>query len=178
MTKLEKSDVNALADAFRFDNPPDGMLRREDFTEERVERFAALAEQLGGYRLLSREARKSSLERCLAAIPRHEDVWVFGYGSLMWNPAIRVTETRSGLIRGYHRCFCLEMLLGRGSPDRPGLMLGLDRGGSCRGLAHRIAAADVESELTILWRREMVSGAYRPRWVTVEQGGAEVRALA
>jgi cation transport protein ChaC len=177
MTKQEKAAAKLLADAFRFESPPDGMLRREDFTEERIERFAALAKQLDGYRMLNREERKASLEQCLAAVPSGTDVWVFGYGSLMWNPAIKVAETRSGLIRGYHRWFCLEMLLGRGSPDRPGLMLGLDRGGSCRGLAHRIAAADVESELTILWCREMVSGAYRPHWVNVEQDGERIRAL-
>jgi glutathione-specific gamma-glutamylcyclotransferase len=177
MTKRETFGAKLLADALRFEIPPDGMLRREDFTEERVERFAALAKHLGGYRLLSREERQASLERCLADVPPNADVWIFGYGSLMWNPAIRVTETCSGLVRGYHRRFCLEMLLGRGSLERPGLMLGLDRGGSCRGLAHRIAAAEVESELTILWRREMTSGAYRPHWVTVEQGDVRIRAL-
>jgi len=71
------------------------------------------------------------------------------------------------------------MLLWRASPDRPGLMLALDRGGSCHGVAHKIAAGQVESELRILWTREMLGGIYRPRWVQVQVGSeATVRAIA
>lgn len=162
----------------RLDSPPGGMLRREDLSEERVEQIAALVAQLTGSRLLSREERSASLAVCLQAVPRGADVWVFGYGSLMWNPALKLAESRPALIRGYHRWFCLDMPLGRGMPDRPGLMLGLDRGGSCQGLAHRIAAENVESELTILWRREMMSAAYRPRWITAQSACGKLRALS
>ena len=153
------------------------MLRREDFTEERIEQIIALAAQLTGNRSLSQAERKASLATCVQAVPHGADVWVFGYGSLMWNPALKLAESQPALIRGYHRWFCLDMLLGRGMPDRPGLMLGLDRGGSCLGLAHRIAAQDVESELTILWRREMMSGAYRPVWITARSPRGQLRAL-
>jgi glutathione-specific gamma-glutamylcyclotransferase len=69
------------------------------------------------------------------------------------------------LIRGWHRQFCLATPIGRGTPDQPGLVLGLDRGGSCRGVAFRIARAEAEAELELVWRREMVTGAYVPRWV-------------
>jgi len=69
------------------------------------------------------------------------------------------------LIRGWHRQFCLATPIGRGTPQHPGLVLGLDRGGSCRGVAFRIARAEAEAELELVWRREMVTGAYVPRWV-------------
>jgi cation transport protein ChaC len=144
------------------------MLRREDFTEERLEQLAVLVARLTGSKMSSRAEREASLAACLQVAPGGGDVWVFGYGSLMWNPALKLAESQPALIRGYHRWFCLEMQLGRGMPDRPGLMLGLDRGGSCQGLAHRIAGEDVQTELTILWRREMLSGAYRPIWITAQ----------
>ena len=67
--------------------------------------------------------------------------------------------------------FCLTLGVGRGTPEKPGLMLGIDRGGSCTGVAHRIAADEVESELSILWLREMMSGAYEPRWVNADVDG-------
>lgn len=93
------------------------------------------------------------------------DLWVFGYGSLMWNPAITVAQSAKAHVRGYHRLFCIAQRVGRGTMEKPGLTLGIDRGGSVAGIAHRIAAADVESELSILWMREMLSGVYEPRWI-------------
>ena len=74
---------------------------------------------------------------------------------------------RTGRIFGWHRRFCLWTHLGRGCPERPGLVLGLERGGSCRGVVFHIAPEVVEEELEIVWRREMISGAYVPRWVEV-----------
>lgn len=117
---------------------------------------------------MSEEARRASLKAMRASVPPNADVWIFGYGSLMWNPAINVVESRKAHIRGYHRTFCLTLGVGRGSSEKPGLMLAIDRGGSCSGVVHRIAANDVESELSILWLREMMSGAYEPRWVNAE----------
>jgi cation transport protein ChaC len=153
------------------------LLRREDFSEEWIAKFAARAELLGSP-LLSPEEREASLKPFITEIASGQDVWVFGYGSLMWNPAVHVTETRPGTIYGHHRSFCLDMLLWRASPDCPGLMLALDRGGSCHGVAHRIAAQQVESELRILWTREMLGGIYRPRWVQVlVDSEATVRAI-
>lgn len=93
------------------------------------------------------------------------DVWLFGYGSLIWNPAIEFAERRRATIHGLHRRFCLRTELGRGTPDLPGLVLGLDRGGQCRGVAFRIPKDVAETELEIVWRREMVTHAYRPRWL-------------
>jgi cation transport protein ChaC len=146
-------------------------LRREDFTPERIRRIADAAARRGGVPLMSEEARRASLKAIRESVPAGTDAWVFGYGSLMWNPAINIAESRKAHVRGYHRMFCLTLHAGRGAPEAPGLMLGIDRGGSVTGVAHRIAAGEVESELSILWMREMVSGAYEPRWVNADIDG-------
>ncbi|NBJ10713.1 gamma-glutamylcyclotransferase [Microvirga sp. SYSU G3D207] len=116
--------------------------------------------------VLSDAERHASLQATLAAQPAPGEVWLFGYGSLIWNPAFHHTEQKPVLIRGWHREFCLSTPIGRGTPDAPGLVLGLDSGGSCRGVAFRIARAEAEAELELVWRREMVTGAYVPRWVS------------
>lgn len=146
---------------------PDGLLRREDFTPERLRWLAAEAAKRGDTKFLPEEVREASLKAMLAKLPAGEDVWVFAYGSLMWNPAIHVAESARAKLYGYHRAFCLSLRFGRGSPEAPGLMLGLMPGGMCQGIAHRIAAGAVESELRILWMREMLSGAYVPRRTAV-----------
>lgn len=105
------------------------------------------------------------------------DILLFGYGSLMWNPAFHFVEERLGRVRGWHRRFCLRMLAGRGTQERPGLMLALDRGGECRGVVFRIAAASARSELSLVWRREMLSGAYLARWINVLTPAGRARAI-
>ena len=117
------------------------------------------------------------LDAALASHPSGEDVWVFGYGSLMWNPAFHFAEQRIGTVRGWHRRFCLNMTRGRGTPECPGLMLALDRGGACRGMAFRIAADEARGELLLVWRREMLSGSYIARWVTVATEDGPLRAV-
>ena len=118
-----------------------------------------------------------SLEATLAQHPAGDDVVVFGYGSLMWNPAIEHVGAERAHVHGWSRRFCLRMVLGRGSPERPGLMLALDRGGCCYGIGFRIAAPQVREELRLLWRREMLSGAYEARWVAATIAGERIRAL-
>lgn len=112
-------------------------------------------------------------------LSEHErgDLWVFAYGSLIWNPAFHFAERRRGRLLGYHRRFCLRTHVGRGTRDNPGLMLGLEAGGSCTGVAYRIAADAVELETWVLWKREMIVGSYSPRWVVVEGAGANRRAI-
>jgi glutathione-specific gamma-glutamylcyclotransferase len=90
------------------------------------------------------------------------DLWVFGYGSLMWDPGFAYAEARHARVYGYHRALCLLSVRNRGTQARPGLVLAMDRGGSCHGIAFRIAAPDVESTRLYLWEREMATGAYRP----------------
>jgi cation transport protein ChaC len=120
----------------------------------------------------------ASLDHMLDAPQAPREIWVFGYGSLIWNPAFEFVERRIGQVHGYHRRFCLWTHLGRGSPAVPGLMLGLLPGGSCRGVVYRVADAAVRSELEILWRREMIGGSYHPRWVPVLTQEGPVRAIA
>ncbi|HTQ71707.1 MAG TPA: gamma-glutamylcyclotransferase [Acidocella sp.] len=116
-------------------------------------------------------------EDILADHPAGEDLWVFGYGSLIWNPAFDYEAKSCALLRGWHRRFCLKMYMGRGTPETPGLMLALDKGGACRGVAFRIEAKKIRHELGLVWQREMYGGAYNARWVGLEAGGARVRAV-
>jgi len=129
-----------------------------------------------GVRLLSEAEIQADLDARLMEHRNAQDVWLFGYGSLMWNPAIDYAEHRAGVVRGWHRRFCLWLHMGRGSPDNPGLMLALDRGGSCAGMLFRIPAAQARSELLLAWRRELFTGAYRSRWVTASTEHGPVRA--
>jgi cation transport protein ChaC len=158
-------------------NPKPATLPTIELTRETIRSGAVLKiANMQGLRVLSDEERAASIARTLAARPpglsADQDLWLFGYGSLIWNPAFHFDEQRKGRIRGWHRRFCLWTPLGRGSPERPGLVLGLERGGSCSGMAFRLPVAHIASELDIIWRREMVSGAYLPRWVrvTTEEG--------
>lgn len=102
-----------------------------------------------------------------------DDFWVFGYGSLMWRPGFAHTETRKARLYGYRRALCVHSHVHRGTLERPGLVLGLDRGGSCLGLAFRVPA-DLEGEvLDYLRARELVTHVYleRRRPVRFEDGG-------
>lgn len=94
-------------------------------------------------------------------------VWVFAYGSLIWNPAIHIVERVAAHTPDWRRSYCLSVKMGRGTPENPGLMLGLAPGGGCTGIALRVAEDMVAQELDILWRREMVAAGYIPRWVPI-----------
>lgn len=89
------------------------------------------------------------------------EFWVFGYGSLMWRPGFAYRRHTPALLSGYHRSLCVLSHVHRGTPERPGLVLGLDRGGACRGVAFEIAPADVEHTLAYLRERELVTHVYR-----------------
>ena len=156
---------------------PGGQLARNDFTPERIAAYAQLASQFGHAQFLSEEAREKSRAEIMAQHVPGNDLWVFGYGSLMWNPAVHVDESLPGRIDGFQRSFCMRLMFGRAMPDNPGLMLCLVPGGSCHGIAHRIAPDHVESESKILWMREMLSGAYVPTWVDLDIGGRLVRGV-
>ena len=109
---------------------------------------------------------------------RRRDLWVFGYGSLMWSPGFRYAEKSVGLLRGYHRALCILSTRYRGTARKPGLVMGLCRGGSCWGMAFRVPAARVRRVLTALWRREMIRKVYEPRLVPVRiRRGLRVHAL-
>ena len=107
-----------------------------------------------------------------------ENFWVFGYGSLMWRPGFPYLECRPALLRGWHRAFCVYSRHYRGTREKPGLVLGLDRGGACRGRAFLVAADDGAGVCDYLHEREMISGVYEPRWVEVDTPEGRLRAAA
>lgn len=107
-----------------------------------------------------------------------DDLWVFAYGSLMWDPAFRFAEVRRAKVANHARRFILfDTIGGRGTKDAPGLMAALDGGAGCEGLAFRIAAHDIETETEILWRREMIGHSYVPTFVTSMINGQEQNTL-
>jgi cation transport protein ChaC len=130
-----------------------------------------------GLHCRSEDELEATLDEALRDHDPALDLHVFGYGSLMWDPAMDVVDSRIALVPGWHRRFCVRMLFGRGTPETPGAMLALDRGGSCRGVLYRIAACKVRAELRLLWRREMLAGSYDARWMWAWADGQWVCAL-
>lgn len=132
---------------------------------------------VASFRVLTDAEREASLQTSMAHWQKSDDVWVFGYGSLIWRPDFDFSERRDGLLWGYHRALCLWSRINRGTPEQPGLVFGLDHGGSCRGMLFRIPASQVPVTMDALWRREMPSGAYLPKWLNCRTDAGDVRAL-
>lgn len=141
------------------------MLKREELTSEKVDQIVADAHKAGYHFFLSAEEREASFKVAMERYPAGEEAWIFAYGSLMWNPALEFAEMQPCKVEGWRRSFCFWVPMGRGTPELPGLMLALERGGICEGIAYRLAPHQVESELGILWNREMLAGVYQPQWV-------------
>jgi cation transport protein ChaC len=150
-------------------------LCRADLEQGRMRELYAAA--VDPERALDDEQLSASLNATLAVKPKGAGWWIFAYGSLLWNPLFPVEEMRPATARGLHRRFCLWSLASRGTLEYPGLVLGLEHGGTCRGVALRLPAPLAMDELHLLWRREMVVGSYRPKWVKVNAGGRELVAL-
>lgn len=107
------------------------------------------------------------------------DLWVFGYGSLMWRPGFSHVESVPALLRGAHRALCVYSVRHRGTPENPGLVLGLDHGGSCHGIAFRVSERDVEETRAYLTEREQLNLVYREVMRPVDlASGRRVAALA
>jgi glutathione-specific gamma-glutamylcyclotransferase len=124
---------------------------------------------------------EASLAQTLAQRPAGDNgpVWVFAYGSLMWNPLIDFDAQAIATLHGWHRSFCLRVIAGRGSPNAPGRMLALEPGGSAAGVALRLAPASMNEELRLVWIREMVAGSYLPTWAPIAfADGTRTHAIA
>jgi cation transport protein ChaC len=93
---------------------------------------------------------------------------VFGYGSLIWRPELKYEARVPARVFGYHRRLCLRSVRYRGTAACPGLVAGLDRGGSCAGIAFRLPGAGLREQFDRLWRREMFLGSYQPRWLNAQ----------
>ncbi|CAN5250526.1 gamma-glutamylcyclotransferase [soil metagenome] len=128
--------------------------------------------------LWTEQQLEAHLDESLEHWDGESDLWVFAYGSLIWKPEIDSAETRHARIYGYHRSLCLWSTVNRGTPAKPGLVLALDTGGSCEGLAFRVEATRVRSEFRRLWRREMMRGSYLPTWLGAHTPQGRVSALA
>lgn len=137
----------------------------------------AAADDRSAMPLMSEADMDASRAATLAAVAPSEDVWLFAYGSLMWNPDIEYADRIVANLQGWHRSFCLWQWRYRGSKERPGLMMALDVGGTCTGQLFRIPGPDASERLKKIWRREMIGRAYRPIWIWVETAAETVRAL-
>ena len=136
----------------------------------------------GNVDLMPDDVREKLVQETIDNAPDKSEFRIFAYGSLIWNPAMEIDSTYRCSISGYHRSFCFWTIFGRGSEKQPGLMMGLERGGSCDGLAYSIAQDKLKTELDLLFRRELLSYVYKPTWVNASfenepDSGTEVLAF-
>jgi cation transport protein ChaC len=156
-------------------------LREMALTSDLVMRTARLVEDAGpnpGAVYMTDEDYDVAIAHVLSQAPAG-DFWLFGYGSLLWKPVSEFTESRIATVRGWHRAFCYRVARFRGTRERPGLMLALDRGGSCKGMIFRLPPDQVSASLSALFRREIMvkPPANVPRWMTAETDEGPIRAL-
>jgi glutathione-specific gamma-glutamylcyclotransferase len=156
-------------------------LREMALTPDLVARTTRLVEDVGpspGAVYMTDEDYDVAISDVLAQAPAG-DVWLFGYGSLLWKPVCEFAESRIATVRGWHRAFCYRVARFRGTRDKPGLMLALDRGGRCKGMIFKLPPDQVPTSLNALFRREMMvkPAANVPRWMTAETDEGPIRAL-
>ena len=123
------------------------------------------------------EVRLAVRDEMLAGAPPGDLIWIFAYGSLIWNPAFDFDEQRVGTLYGYHRRFCFWSKVGRGSPDAPGMMLALDNGGACTGILLGVRRDRAQEELTSVFIREMTGQTYFARWGKVKTDSGWLQAI-
>jgi cation transport protein ChaC len=129
--------------------------------------------------LLGDDQYRQMTERLLGERGPASPLWIFAYGSLLWNPTFRHAEARIGTVHGWHRAYCLHLTRWRGTPEEPGLMLALERGGSCKGVLFRLPEGEVRKDIELLLRRELVytDSGNRPHWFDLRTAAGPVRAL-
>lgn len=133
-----------------------------------------------GMRAATSDDHAHTIDTLLGSDRHGDEIWIFAYGSLIWKPACDFVEMRTGLVRGWHRSFCLGWNNRfRGSDANPGLMLALDRGGACNGVLYRLPSGHVDENMTKLLEREMgwLPSPFPPRWVNVLSGDRTIRAI-
>ncbi|RWM29955.1 gamma-glutamylcyclotransferase [Mesorhizobium sp.] len=157
--------------------------RTMSLTEELVARCYRAVEDAGPdpeAQHLSDDDYEAMLEAFEAELPATEPLWLFGYGSLIWKPEIEHVEEQVAVARGWHRSFCMKMTRWRGTKQSPGLMMALDRGGQCKGVAFRLNGGERRQALDKLFRREMTlkPTSYHPRLLQLATDKGPLRALA
>ena len=175
--------LNSMPDRFAHHPELRGKIRDPQesyFRTFKPEEFDKRIRELGfqGQWRLPDEEREATRIKALAD-HRDAELWVFAYGSLMWDPGFEFIDVLKAHIDGYSRSFCLKDELGaRGTLGAPGLMAALDSGGSCTGLAFRIAREHLDAETEILWRREMVTGVYVPLILDAQSAQGTIKCIA
>lgn len=134
-------------------------------------------EHLRTFRLWTEEEREASMFKTLNELEEHKNIWVFGYGSLVWRPEFAFEESRHASLSGYSRALCLWSCVNRGTPERPGLVFGLKHGGICEGRVFRLPNENIIGQFRQLWKREMPSESYVPMWLPCETPEGRVKAL-
>ena len=181
-----KKDTELTADAFihlpnlrdRVTQPEQSLLRLTPEMFAMWEQRAQAAGWPASWRLPDDVIEASRLA-LLGEHKADDDLWIYSYGSLMWDPGFHFVEVRLADVENYQRRFTLKIDLGRGSRQHPALMLSLEpQEGCCRGLAFRIAADSVTAESALLWRREMLRGGYSPAMVPMTTPQGPITALA
>ncbi|WP_296745354.1 gamma-glutamylcyclotransferase [Mesorhizobium sp.] len=159
------------------------LARTMSLTEELVARCFRTVEDAGpdpAATHLDDRDYEEMLDLFEAQLPASEPLWLFGYGSLIWKPEIEHVEERVALARGWHRSFCMNMTRWRGTRESPGLMMALDRGGQCKGVAFRLTDGDRRHKLDRLLRREVTlkPTSYHPRLLNLVSDKGPLKALA
>lgn len=150
-------------------------ISREDLQGDALREAITL---LNGADAIASDAElEASQAAWFANLSPEQDLWVFAYGSLVWNPIFTVAAQRQARLFGFHRSFCMASTIGRGTKERPGLMLALDAGGSVDGAVLKMDRLDRDKEIRLLWRREMLPRSYRPLWATVYTDEGPITAL-
>lgn len=135
-----------------------------------------MAHKIPGTR--SNQDSQQLLSRTLHEWGGEQDMWIFAYGSLIWRPEFQYMEQRCARVYGWHRALKMWSHINRGTPECPGLVFGMFSGGSCRGMAFRIARHHVPEMMPQLWQREMATTEYEPRWLDCQTMQGTVKALA
>ncbi|WP_322050628.1 gamma-glutamylcyclotransferase [Paraburkholderia bannensis] len=129
--------------------------------------------------LWSQAQLDASLQATLAEQPVNNEIWLFAYGSLLWNPLLDFAESSRATLHDWHRSFCIHLVLSRASVENPGRMLALEPGGRTEGVAYRLRPESVDDDLAVIWAREMIGGVYVPTWTEVIlDSGRKVKAIA
>ncbi len=149
-------------------------ITRKDLESQRLQNI--IARENPDLAILSDAELQASITNILNQRSHPSKIWIFAYGSLIWNPVFEYNDRQIVMLDGWHRSFCIWAPVGRGTPKQPGLVLALEQSGHCCGVAYQIEADP--SELLLLWRREMVVGSYIPRWVEVETSEQKLDAIA
>jgi len=142
--------------------PDKPTLTREALISGDIERL--LHKNRNGLRVMSDTERAQLVQQTLDSLGDNDDLWIFAYGSLIWNPALEFEEQRRCTVNGLQKKFCFWTTISRGTEEQPGLMLGLVEGGQCNGVAYRIDRKKAATELDVLFRREMALYVYIPTW--------------